>query len=349
MRAIVCHGAHDLRIEERESSSSAPAAGHVRVRMAAGGICGSDLHYHHNGGFGVVRIREPMILGHEASGFVEQLGEGVSGLAPKQLVAVSPSEPCGTCEPCRTGAPRHCPEMRFNGSAMRFPHVQGLFQDIVDVPAERLFAMPADLTPAEAALCEPFAVALHAVAQAGDLTGRRVLVTGCGPIGLLVIVAARLKGAAEIVACDVAAHALTMAARFGADQVLDMKTDPDALAPWQAGKGSLDAAIECSGAPAVWGGAVAAVRPRGRLVAVGLGGDVPLPMNAVVAKELTVTGAFRFDVEFAEAARLIGSRQVDLSAMISAQYALSDAEAAFAHASDKSRATKVTIRLSDEV
>lgn len=345
MRAIVCHGAHDLRVEPLADPPEGPEPGHVRVRMAAGGICGSDLHYHHDGGFGVVRIREPMTLGHEASGVVEALGEGVTGLAAGQLVAVNPSQPCGVCDNCRSGAERYCPEMRFNGSAMRFPHVQGLFREVVDVPAGRLFAMGAGVTAAEAALCEPFAVALHAIGQAGDVAGKRVLVTGCGPIGVLVIVAARLRGAAEIVATDVTPHSLAMAARFGADHARDVAAGAEALAPWQEGKGQIDVAFECSGNPRAWAPAIAALRPGGTMVAVGIGGDVAVPMNAVVAKELRLVGTFRFDREFAEAARLIGTGEVDLGPVISATYPLDEALEAFTHASDKSRATKVVIAL----
>jgi L-idonate 5-dehydrogenase len=344
MRAIICHGAHDLRVEPAPAPG-ALAPGHVRVRMRAGGICGSDLHYALHGGFGVVRIREPMTLGHEASGVVEALGEGVAGLLPGQLVAVNPSEPCGRCQACLDGAERHCAEMRFNGSAMRFPHVQGLFREVVDVPAGRLFPMPDGVSPQEAALCEPLAVALHAVAQAGDIAGKRVLVTGCGPIGALVIAAARLKGAAEIVATDLSAHSLAMARRMGADHALDIGADRDALAPWQAGKGVLDAAFECSGSPHAFAPAIAALAPRGTIVAVGLGGEVTLPLNALVAKELRLVGTFRFDREYAEAAGLVGSGRLDLKPLITAVYPLDQAAEAFAHAADKSRATKVVVML----
>lgn len=347
MRAIVCHAAHDLRVEEREAPTGPPPRGRVRVRMAAGGICGSDLHYHHAGGFGVVRIREPMILGHEAAGVVVAAGEGVEGLTPGQLVAVNPSQPCGVCGYCLAGAERHCADMRFNGSAMRFPHVQGLFQEMIDIPAGRLFPMPDSVAPEEAALCEPLAVALHALAQAGGVVGKRVLVTGCGPIGALVVAALRLKGAAEIVVTDVAPLALSMAQRFGADHALDIGVDAEALAPWQVGKGAFDVVFECSGNPRAWGPAIAAAQPQAILVAVGLGGDAALPINSIVAKELKLIGTFRFDREFAEAADIIGARKVDLRPLVSATYPIAEAEAAFAHASDKTRASKIVISFAD--
>ena len=345
MKAIVLHAPHDLRVEDFALPEAAPGPGEVRVRMAAGGICGSDLHYFHHGGFGTVRVKQPMALGHEASGRIVALGAGITGRRVGELVAVNPSNPCGECGWCRRGIRQHCENMRFSGSAMRFPHEQGLFRAEIAVAEARALALPDGIPPAEAALCEPFAVCLHAANQAGDLAGKSVLVSGCGPIGVLTIVVARLRGAARIVATDIARRSLDMAAALGATDCIDVSAGPEALAPFTAGKGTLDVAFECSGSPAALAGAIGALRPRGRLVLVGLGGEAPVPVNAVVAKELELVGTFRFDLEFAEAARLIGTREVDLSAVVSAVYPLADAVRAFEHAGDRSRATKVAIAL----
>jgi L-idonate 5-dehydrogenase len=347
MRAIVIHQAHDLRVEDFPLPETPPGPGEVLIRMAAGGICGSDLHYYHHGGIGqAIRVKEPMTLGHEAAGFVAALGAGVAGLAVGDLVAVNPSSPCGECSFCRQGLRHHCERMRFNGSAMRFPHEQGLFRAEIVTSAERAVKLPAGIKPAEAALCEPFAVCLHAVAQAGDLGGRTVLVSGCGPIGVLTIVAAKLQGAARILATDITPASLAMASRMGADQVFDVREGAQSLAPFAEGKGQIDAAFECSGAPQALAAVIPLLRPRGRLVLVGLGGDAPMPINAIVAKELQVCGSFRFDREFDEAARLIGSGAVDLAPIVSAVYPMAEARAAFEHAGDRTRATKVAIALS---
>jgi L-idonate 5-dehydrogenase len=346
MKAVVIHAPHDLRVEDFPLPlDAAPAAGMVRVRMAAGGICGSDLHYYHHGGFGVVRVKQPMALGHEASGIVEALGAGVSGVAIGGLVAVNPSSPCGACSYCRQGLRHHCENMRFNGSAMRFPHEQGLFRECIEVPAHRAVPLPEGTPAAEAALCEPFAVCLHAANQAGDLAGKTVLVSGCGPIGILAIVAAKLGGASRIIATDITRHCLDMAAQMGATDCLDVSAGPAALQPFAEGKGQVDTVFECSGNQQAIAAAISVLRPRGRMVLVGLGGEPPMPVNTIVAKELQIAGTFRFDAEFDAAAQLIGSRAVDLSPVVSAVYPMADAVAAFQHAGDRTRATKVAIAL----
>ena len=183
MKSVVIHSARDLRIEDRPATD--PGAGQVEVRVAAGGICGSDLHYYNHGGFGTVRLKEPMILGHEVAGHITRLGKSVTGLKVGQLVAISPSRPCHTCAYCREAKYNQCLNMRFYGSAMPFPHVQGAFREVLVADATQ--CAPADgLSVAEAATAEPLAVCLHAARRAGDLLGKRVLVTGCGPIGTLV-------------------------------------------------------------------------------------------------------------------------------------------------------------------
>jgi L-idonate 5-dehydrogenase len=317
----------------------------VRVRIAAGGICGSDLHYFHHGGFGTVRIREPMALGHEVAGHVEAVGAAVHGLARGDLVAINPSVPCGQCPSCRRGEHNHCEDMKFNGSAMRFPHVQGMFRETMIVAQERVFRMQADVSAGEAALCEPFAVALRAARQAGDLSGKTVLVSGCGPIGALVIVAAWLAGATRIVATDITEHSLAMAARFGADDCINVINGAADLAPFLEDRGQIDVCFECSGNAQAVVAVIGTLKPKGRMVLVGLGGDCQMPMNMIVAKELVVRGTFRFVEEFATAADLISRRIVDLSPMISATYPIDEAATAFAHASDRKRATKVQLDL----
>ncbi len=338
MRVVVIHAARDLRIEEREVEALGP--GQVRVRLAAGGVCGSDLHYYNHGGFGAVRLREPMILGHEVSGHVEACGPGVAGFAVGDLVAVSPSRPCAACRFCLAGEPNHCLNMRFYGSAMLFPHIQGAFREVLVANADQC-VRAAGLTAAEAAMAEPLAVALHAVAQAGSVWGRRVLVTGCGPIGCLCILAARRAGAAEIVATDLSDFTLGLAARVGADRVI--KAGPEALAEYGARKGQFDVLLECSGAVAALTVAIPALRPRGVIVQLGLGGDMTLPMQVITAKELELRGSFRFHAEFGFGVGLMQRGLIDVKPLITHAVPLAEAERAFALANDRTQAVKVQI------
>ena len=196
MRALICHSAKDLRIETTELPNMGPDQ--VRVKVAFGGICGSDLHYYQHGGFGTVRIKQPMALGHEISGVVSALGANVKHLTVGQRIAISPSRPCGSCRFCQLGQQNHCLNMRFFGSAMPFPHIQGAFAEQLVIEAYQAHAIGQHLSLSEAALAEPLSVGLHAIQRAGGVLGKQVFVTGCGPIGSLLIGALRRAGAARI-------------------------------------------------------------------------------------------------------------------------------------------------------
>ncbi|WP_342359631.1 L-idonate 5-dehydrogenase [Terrarubrum flagellatum] len=340
-RACVLHQAKDLRIETQPLG--APGPGEVLVRIGAGGICGSDLHYYLDGGFGAIRVREPMILGHEVAGTVEALGASVSGLAIGAVVALNPSHPCGMCEYCRAGVAQHCLDMRFWGSAMRMPHVQGGFRDRIVVGAKQCVPVSAQTSLGEAAMSEPLAVCLHAVRQAGAVKGKRVLVTGCGPIGALVVLAARDAGAAEIIVTDVVDPPLEFARRIGADRAVNVARDRDALAGEAKDKGRIDVAFECSGNPRALAQAIELTKPQGVIVQVGIGGTIEVPLNVLTAKELNLRGTFRFHEEFAQAAEAISTRRIDVRPLITATRPLDLAVEAFELAADKSRSMKVQL------
>jgi L-idonate 5-dehydrogenase len=340
MKAIVIHAAKDLRIEEREEER--PGPGQVSIRLATGGICGSDLHYFNHGGFGTIRLKEPMILGHEVAGHITELGEGVSHLRIGQLVGVSPSRPCGHCTQCRRAFFNHCLNMRFYGSAMPFPHIQGAFREALVADAAQ--CVPADgLAAGEAAMAEPLAVVLHATRRGGELLGKSVLVTGCGPIGVLAILAARRAGADLIVATDLSEYTLAMARKAGADIALNMAVTPDALDAYKAEKGQFDLLYECSGAQAALVSAIAVLRPGATILQLGLGGDMTLPMMQITAKELSLKGSFRFHEEYATAISLMQKGLIDVKALISETVPLDKAEQGFLLANDRSRAMKVQI------
>ncbi|MGA1804197.1 L-idonate 5-dehydrogenase [Rhizobium sp. HT1-10] len=341
MKALVIHAAKDLRIEEREALP--PGPGQVEIAIQAGGICGSDLHYYNHGGFGTVHLREPMILGHEIAGTISAVGEGVEGLSIGERVAVSPSRPCNHCHYCLKGQQNQCLHMQFYGSAMPMPHIQGGFRQQLVAESWQCHKVGDGVSIEEAAFAEPFAVTLHAVNRAGSMLGKRVLVTGCGPIGALAIIAARLHGAREIVVTDVMDHVLTLAQGIGADRTINVATNPEALSAYGANKGYFDVMFEASGNERAMRAGLEVLAPRGVLVQLGLGGDVSLPQNMIVAKEIEIRGTFRFHEEFGLAVDLINNRRADLKPLLTAVYPIGDAVAAFEAANDRSKAMKIQI------
>lgn len=260
MKAIVIHAAKDLRIEQRDEEQ--PGPGEVGIAIGAGGICGSDLHYYNHGGIGSIRIKQPMVLGHEVAGTVQSLGAGVNTVAIGDRVAVSPSLPCNRCRYCLKGQQNHCLDMRFYGSAMRMPHVDGAFRQQLVAQANQCHPLAAGVSLSEAAFAEPFAVTLHAVNRAGSLLGKRVLITGSGPIGALCVISARLHGAREIVVTDVTDGPLAYAAAVGADQTINVAKNPKRLDGYGADKGHFDLMFEASGNGAALASGIAVLRPQ---------------------------------------------------------------------------------------
>jgi L-idonate 5-dehydrogenase len=341
MKAIVIHKAHDLRIEERDVGK--PGAGQVTVAIKRGGICGSDLHYYRHGGFGTIRLKEPMVLGHEVAGEITEVGTEVTDFAPGQRVAISPSRPCGHCAYCQKGQQNHCLNMRFYGSAMPMPHIQGAFQQALIADATQCHRVSDDISIEEAAFAEPFAVTLHAITRAGSLANKRVLVTGCGPIGVLAITAARAHGAQEIVATDVSDFTLGLARTMGADATINVAASPQGLDAFKPNKGTFDVMIEASGNESALRAGLECLRPRSILIQLGLGGDISIPQNLIVSKEIEIRGSFRFHEEFALAVDMINKRRVDLKPLLTEVLPMVDAVKAFDLALDRSRAMKVQI------
>ncbi|WP_323715906.1 L-idonate 5-dehydrogenase [Paracoccus aminovorans] len=334
------HAAHDLRVEPLPQPERQEGA--ALIRVLRGGICGSDLHYYHDGGFGPIRVREPIILGHEAAGVVEAAPDG-AGLRAGQLVSLSPSRPCGECEYCLAGQERHCLNMRFNGSAYRFPHENGFFRTRLYHPVNQCLPLPEGATAEAAAGAEPLSVCLHALNMGPDLAGQHVLITGAGPIGAICTALARLRGAAEIVVTDVQDFTLDVARRIGADRAINVADDPEGLADYATGKGRIDVVLECSANPHAIAQAIGVTRPQGTVVQIGVGGTLPLPLNLIVSKELRFVGTHRFDIEFAEAVRMIGAGEINLAPMVTQVIPAAEAQRAFDLAADRAQAVKVQL------
>jgi len=348
---LMINAPDELAIVEQDAGELGP--GQVLVQVGFGGICGSDLHYFHQGGFGTVRIKRPMILGHEVAGTVTAVAPGVERVQVGDRVAVNPSRPCSRCVYCLEGLPNQCLDMRFYGSAMRDPHVEGAFRNLLVCDAVQCEKVAPGVPLELAALAEPFSVTLHGVNRAGPLLGKRVLVSGCGPIGTLAIAAARVHGAAEIVAVDVTDQTLAIARAMGAHQAINVAQDRGWVQRFGADgltrKGSFDVMLECSGNEQALRAGLEVMRPRGVVVQLGLGGDVSLPQNVVVAKELTICGSFRFHAEFALAVRLINEGRVDLRPVVTRAFPLAQAREAFELASDRTKAMKVLLDFSSAV
>lgn len=228
---------------------------------------------------------------------------------------------------------------------MPFPHIQGAFRQ--ELIADSTQCVPAvGLSAGEAAMAEPLAVTLHATVRAGQMLGKKVLVTGCGPIGVLSILAARRAGAAEIVATDLSDFTLGVARQVGADRTINMGSNSDALADYAADKGHFDVLYECSGAVSALTAAIDLMRPRGVILQLGLGGDMTLPMQTITAKELDLRGSFRFHGEFATGVGLMQRGLIDVKPLITHTVPFDQAETAFKIASDRSLAMKAQIAFS---
>jgi L-idonate 5-dehydrogenase len=340
--ACTLHGARDLRLEPRAARALGPHD--VRLRLGAGGICGSDLHYYQHGRVGAFVIREPLVPGHEASGVVDAIGSEVSRVKIGDRVAIDPSHPCGQCDYCRGGRMNLCRKMYFLGSASIFPHAQGLFAAAFVMPERQLTPVrEGTISLGEIACAEPLSVGLHAVQRAGaSLLGKRVLVTGGGTIGCMCVIAAKLAGAAEVVVADIAERPLQMARTVGADAAVH--TGPDKDGDVASLIDRFDVALEAAGAAAALATCLTAVQRGGRIVQVGtLPAELPFPANSVMARELDYVGAFRANGEFDLAVQAIRTRRVDVRPLISAQLPLSRALEAFELALDRSRSTKVQL------
>jgi L-iditol 2-dehydrogenase len=313
--AAVLHEPGDIRIEERPMPEPGPRE--VLVEVTSVGVCGSDVHYYEHGRIGSHVVRAPLVLGHESAGRVVALGEGASKHAEGDRVTLEPGVPCGRCRECRAGRYNLCPDVVFFGT----PPVDGAFARYVTIHEDFAFALPESLSDDVGALMEPLSVGIWACRKAGVSAGDRVLVTGAGPIGLLAMQVALAFGATQVEISDVNERRLELARRTGATRALRAGEDEPAEA---------DALIECSGHPGALQAGIAALRPAGTAVLVGMGpgesGEVPLAL--IQGRELWVTGTFRYANTYPTAIALAATGRVDLDAIITGHFGLEDTETA---------------------
>lgn len=331
MRAVYIDAKETFAVREVEIPE--PDADQVRVRIHYVGICGSDLHYYYEGANGAFAVKEPLIPGHEVSGRIDFDPRGE--WAPGTPVTVHPAT-FGTPRDDIADEPHLWPGGAYLGSASTWPHTQGGLVEQLIVARRMVRVLPAGLPVRRAALAEPLAVALHGLSKAGDVSGRRVLVTGSGPIGLLAVAAAIGSGA-EVHATDVFAGPLERARALGATEAFDV-TSQDVPAD------AYDVVLECSGVAASVSTALRAVRIGGTVVQVGMVPDEPRPINIApfISKEVRWCGSFRFKDEIDEAIRRLEANPA-IEDVITHEFAADDAVAAFAAARDSDASGKVIV------
>ncbi|HUJ09187.1 MAG TPA: alcohol dehydrogenase catalytic domain-containing protein [Verrucomicrobiae bacterium] len=328
MLAARLHGPRDIRVEHVPHPGK-PGPGGVLVRVAATGICGSDLHTYADGRIGDTILKAPLILGHEFSGVIEEIGRNVKHLRPGMRVAVDPAQPCHQCDLCRRDHPHLCRRLHFCGL---FPD-NGSFAQYIRVPAKTCFPVPRSVDDVAGAMLEPFGVALHATKLGKIQEGDRVAILGAGPIGLLLIQTVKLAGARRIFVSDPLAYRLKFARKFGAKPL-----------PRSA---EVDVAFE-----AAWGGeaieqAIEITRPGGRVVLVGIPSEDRCTFRHSPArrKGLTVLFSRRMKHTYPRTIRLASSGRVDLHSFVTHHFPLEHAAEAFAlNAKYKDNAVKVMIR-----
>jgi L-idonate 5-dehydrogenase len=338
VRAVVVHAAGDLRVEHRPDPS--PGEGEVLLAVDWGGICGSDLSYWRRGISGTAVLKHPMILGHEVAGRVAAIGRGVDDIAEGSAVTVHPARFSGEPLPQRiAGRTNLHGEVRYLGSAAFDPHTDGGFAELAVVDADQLRPLPDGVSTLHGALAEPLGVALHALGRLGDIRGRELLVNGAGPIGSLVVAAAKHLGAARVVAADVADPALRVASALGADETRN-------LADGAALPANVELVIEASGAPAALGSVLRATARGGTVVQVGNlpGAPSPSVLGDLVTREITWIGSYRFVDEISDALRLM-REGLDLGPVITHTFDIDEADAALTAAS-RPDSSKVMLRLS---
>ena len=316
MRASVLSAPHSIEVEERPVPS--PGPDEVLVRVGSVGVCGSDVHYYRHGRIGDFVVTDPLVLGHEVGGRIVEVGELVDRSRIGERVALEPQRPCRRCRRCKTGHLNLCVDMQFFAT----PPIDGAFCDYVVLPADFAHPVPDSMSEAAVALCEPLSVGLWANKKGGTTAGSRVFVTGAGPIGALCALAARARGATEIVVSDpVESRRTRIAELTGATTV-----DPTA-GSFDAADVGADVFLECSGATPALVQGLASVRPGGIAVMVGHGdSEVTLPVIDLQMREVWLTGIFRYVDTWPVAISLVSSGVIDLDALVTARFDLDHVE-----------------------
>ncbi len=316
MNASVLLATHSVALESMPVPQLEPDQ--VLVRVAAVGVCGSDVHYYEHGRIGPYVVEQPLVLGHELSGRIEAVGSAVDPGRMGERVAVEPQRPCRRCAQCKAGRYNLCPDMKFFAT----PPIDGAFSEFVAIQADFAHAIPDSVSDEAAALMEPLSVAIWACQRAEVGPGSRVLIAGAGPIGIVTAQTARAFGASEVIVTDVDADRRAFVLEHGATSVLDPR---EAILEGL----DVDAFIDASGVAQAVRAGIFAVRPAGRVVLVGLGNDdVSLPVSFIQNREIWLSGVFRYANTWPLAIDLVSRGRIDLDVLVTGRFGLEDAEAA---------------------
>jgi L-iditol 2-dehydrogenase len=309
MDAAVLSAPHTISI--RPVTVPILEADQVLVRVSAVGVCGSDVHYYEHGRIGPYVVESPLVLGHELSGRIEEVGSAVDPARIGKRVAIEPQRPCRVCEQCRSGRYNLCPNMEFFAT----PPIDGAFAEFVAIQSDFAYDIPDSVSDEAAALMEPLSVGIWACQRAEIGPGSRVLVAGAGPIGIIAAQTARAFGASEVIVTD-------FALGYGATRVIDPAAETvEGL--------EVHAFIDATGVAQAVRSGITAVRPAGRVILVGLGNDdLELPVSFIQNREIWVSGVFRYANTWPLAIELVASGRVDLDALVTARFGLADAERA---------------------
>ena len=305
-------------IEMREIDAPTPDHDQVLVKVAAVGVCGSDVHFYAHGNIGTMIMDHPFVLGHELSGTITAVGKDVDPARIGKRVAIEPQRPCRTCKQCRAGRYNLCPEIIFYA----VPHVNGAFTEYVTIQNDFAFDLPDNVSFEAGALLEPLSVAIWSCQRAQVSVGSRVLITGAGPIGVIVAQTAKAFGASEVIITDTVETRRTFALSHGASRAIDpTKESLSGL--------DVDVFIDATGVgKAVYDG-IKAVGPNGRVILVGMGDDdVLLPVDYIQSREIWVTGIFRYTNTWPTAIELVSSGKVDLDSLVTHRFNLDQVEQA---------------------
>lgn len=340
-KALVLEQARKLSLREIELPT-ALGAGDVRVAIDTVGVCGSDVHYYTHGKIGPFVVTDPMVLGHEASGVITEVGAEVSHLSVGDRVCMEPGIPNMSSKATKIGAYNVDPSVTFWAT----PPVHGCLTPSVVHPGAFTYRLPDHVSFAEGAMVEPFAIGMQAAARAQIKPGDVALVTGAGPIGIMCALAARAGGCAKVFIADLVEEKLNIAAAYdNIEPILIPRDDPSAVLNGATDGWGADVVFECAGAAASIQTVLEAVAPAGCVVWVGMPVD-PVPVDLVLAqsKEIRMETVFRYANMYDRAILLIGSGKVDLKPLISHTFAFQDSVAAFDRAVE-ARPTDVKIQI----